>query len=229
MSFQEDIPISLASVRAEINAASKNAGRPVNDTTLVAVGKTFEAQYMIPALESGQRVFGENRVQEAEDKWPDLRALYPDIELHLIGPLQTNKIKQALDVFDVIETIDRPKLAIKLAGELAGRDKKPQCFIQINTGEETQKAGVFPKGADEFIQMCIKDLKLPVVGLMCIPPVDQEPSLHFALLHKIATRNGLKKLSMGMSADFKMAIELGATHVRVGSAIFGKRDYPIAD
>jgi len=228
MSFQEDIPAALKLVRSEIDENAVKAGRSANDVTLVAVGKTFEAEYMVPALEAGQRVFGENRVQEAAEKWPNLRQTYPDIELHLIGPLQTNKIKQALDVFDVIQTIDRLKLAKMLASALEDRALKPKCFIQVNTGEEPQKAGVLPIDADDFIQTCIKELELPVVGLMCIPPVDQEPSLHFALLQKIAKRNGLEKLSMGMSADYDIAIEFGATHVRVGSAIFGKRDYPAA-
>lgn len=228
MSFKENIPVALKTVHAEIGEAAKAAERNVKDVTLVAVGKTFEAEHMVPALDAGQRVFGENRVQEADGKWPGLREIYPDIELHLIGPLQTNKIKQALEIFDVIQTIDRPKLAQKLAKELAGVDKIPACFIQVNTGEEPQKAGILPSDADDFIQMCVKDLKLPIVGLMCIPPVDQEPSLHFALLQKIAKRNGLAKLSMGMSADYDVAVEFGATHVRVGSAIFGKRDYPPA-
>lgn len=228
MSFQENIPQALSDVTAEIEAAAIRAERKAGDVTLVAVGKTYDADHMVPALKAGQRVFGENRVQEAAGKWPGLRENYPDIELHLIGPLQTNKIKQALDVFDVFQTIDRPKLAIKLAAELEGRDKKPQCFIQVNTGEEEQKAGVMPREADAFIQMCLSELKLPVIGLMCIPPVDQEVSLHFALLQKIARRNGLEKLSMGMSADFDVAVELGASHVRVGSAIFGQRDYSAA-
>lgn len=181
---------------------------------------------MIPALEAGQRVFGENRVQEAEDKWPALRETYPDISLHLIGPLQSNKVRKAIEVFDVIETVDRPKLARALARTMDEMGKRPGCFIQVNTGAEDQKAGVLPDAADAFIAQCRDDFQLPVLGLMCIPPVDEEPSLHFQLLAEIAKRNGLSGLSMGMSGDFEIAAQFGATHVRVGSAIFGARTKP---
>ncbi|WP_259781805.1 YggS family pyridoxal phosphate-dependent enzyme [Aestuariispira ectoiniformans] len=226
MSAEQSIRDSLQSVRDTIAQTAESSERDPASVRLVAVGKTFDADHMRPALDLGQRVFGENRVQEAAGKWPGLREDYPDIELHLIGPLQTNKVKQALELFDVIQTVDRPKLAKALAKEMEKLDKHPKCFIQVNTGEEEQKAGVLPKDADAFIKECRDDLGLPVVGLMCIPPVDAEPSLHFALLKKIAERNGLSELSMGMSGDFEVAVQFGATYVRVGSAIFGKRDYP---
>lgn len=226
MSAEQSIRDSLQSVRDTIAQTAESSERDPASVRLVTVGKTFDADHMRPALDLGQRVFGENRVQEAAGKWPGLREDYPDIELHLIGPLQTNKVKQALELFDVIQTVDRPKLAKALAKEMEKLDKHPKCFIQVNTGEEEQKAGVLPKDADAFIKECRDDLGLPVVGLMCIPPVDAEPSLHFALLKKIADRNGLSELSMGMSGDFEVAVQFGATYVRVGSAIFGKRDYP---
>jgi len=175
------------------------------------------------ALAAGQRAFGENRVQEAEAKWPALTAAHPDARLHLIGPLQRNKVRRAVTLFDVIETVDRPKLARALADEMARAGRRPACFIEVNTGEEPQKDGVVPREADAFIRECREALGLPIEGLMCIPPVDEEPSLHFALLREIARRNGLAKLSMGMSADFEIAIAFGATHVRVGTAIFGPR------
>jgi len=213
----------LAKVRARIDVAGKKAGRPTDDVCLVAVSKTHAVEQIHPILEAGQRVFGENRVQEAEQKWPELRESYPDITLHLIGPLQTNKIKQAVAVFDVIESLDREKLARALAGEIARSGKNLPVFIQINTGEEPQKAGILPPEGDAFIQLCRDELGLDVRGLMCIPPADEEPALHFALLAKIAARNGLAALSMGMSGDFETAIQFGATHVRVGTAIFGTR------
>jgi pyridoxal phosphate enzyme (YggS family) len=182
------------------------------------------ADRIVPALAAGQRVFGENRVQEAEAKWPALRADHPDLQLHLIGPLQTNKVRKAVELFDVIETVDRPKLARVLAKELAVSTRRPGIFIQINTGAEPQKAGVMPDAADAFIRSCIDEEGLPVTGLMCIPPVGEEPALHFGLLREIARRNGLQHLSMGMSADYPVAVQFGATHVRVGTAIFGARD-----
>ncbi|MEQ9490027.1 MAG: YggS family pyridoxal phosphate-dependent enzyme [Alphaproteobacteria bacterium] len=216
----------LKAVRGRIAAAEKTAGRADGETVLVAVSKTFDAEDIRPVLQAGQRVFGENRVQEAEAKWPGLKQDFEGVELHLIGPLQTNKIKQALAVFDVIQTVDREKLARKLAREMDAAGIRPACLVQINTGEEPQKAGVAPADADAFIALCRDELKLPVTGVMCIPPADEQPAPHFALLAKIADRNGLAVVSMGMSADFETAVQLGATHVRVGSAIFGARDYP---
>lgn len=216
----------LAAVQAAVRDACRAAGRPADAATLVAVSKTHDAAYIRPALEAGQRVFGENRVQEAEGKWPDLRTAFPDLRLHLIGPLQTNKVKHALQLFDVIETVDREKLARALARDMAAMHKNVPVFIQVNTGEEEQKAGVAPSEVAAFVTLC-RDLGLDVQGLMCIPPVDEEPSLHFALLAKLAAENGLTGLSMGMSGDFEAAITLGATHVRVGTAIFGHR--PKAD
>lgn len=221
-----DIAANLAEVQARISDAAAQAGRDAKAVTLVAVGKTFGAERMLPALEAGQRVFGENRVQEAEEKWPALRERFPDLSLHLIGPLQSNKVKKAIEVFDVIETVDRPKLARALARAMEESGKTVDCFIQINTGEEDQKAGVRPAEADAFVAQCRDEFKLPVKGLMCIPPVDEEPSLHFQLLVEMARRNGLAALSMGMSADYEVAVEFGATHVRVGSAIFGARVKP---
>lgn len=217
---------NLAAVRSDIETAAKSVDRDPARVTLIAVSKTFDADAIRPVLQAGQRVFGENRVQEAEGKWPLLRAEFPDIQLHLIGPLQTNKVKQALPLFDVIQTVDRPKLARMLAEQMEKTGRRPDCFIQVNTGEEDQKAGVLPADVDAFVALCRDELGLPVVGLMCIPPVDEQPAPHFALLSKMADRNGLESLSMGMSADYQTAVMLGATHVRVGSAIFGKRDYP---
>jgi PLP dependent protein len=211
----------LAGVRAAIERAAADAGR-AGAVTLVAVSKTMPAEGILPVIEAGQRVFGENRVQEAKAKWPALRQRRGDLALHLIGPLQTNKVRDALQLFDVIETVDRPGLAAALAKEWARIEKPPRLLVQVNTGEETQKAGVRPDDADAFIGQC-RGLGLPIEGLMCIPPADEPPSPHFALLAKIAARNGLLVLSMGMSADFEAAIQLGATHVRVGSAIFGAR------
>ncbi|UTW51713.1 YggS family pyridoxal phosphate-dependent enzyme [bacterium SCSIO 12827] len=221
-----DIAANLAEVQAKVAEAARAAGRDPAAVTLVAVGKTFPANHMLPALNAGQRAFGENRVQEAEEKWPALRDRFPDLRLHLIGPLQSNKVRKAVDVFDVIETVDRPKLARALANVMAETGRRPDCFIQVNTGAEDQKAGVLPQDADAFIAQCRDDFALPVTGLMCIPPVDEEPSLHFQLLAEIAKRNGLAQLSMGMSADYEIAVAFGATHVRVGSAIFGTRPKP---
>jgi len=218
-----DVATHLAEVKASMDAACKTAGRKPEQVTLVAVSKTHGADRVRAALLAGHRVFGENRVQEAEDKWPALRREFPDLTLHLIGPLQTNKVKHAVATFDVIETVDREKLARALVREFAAQDKHLPVFIQINTGEEEQKAGVTPADADAFIALCRDELGLDVWGLMCIPPVGEEPAMHFALLGKIAARNGLAGLSMGMSSDYQTAIDLGATHVRVGTAIFGAR------
>ena len=210
-------------VRTQIAKAALRAGRSADDITLVAVSKTFPVEHIRPVLEAGQRVFGENRVQEAQQKWPTLRNDFPDARVHLIGPLQSNKAKDAVALFDAIHSVDRPKIARVLAEEMARQDRRPDVFLQINTGEEPQKAGMLPAEADDFIRSCIEEHRLPVRGLMCIPPADENPALHFALLAKIAARNGLNGLSMGMSGDFETAIEQGATHVRVGSAIFGSR------
>ncbi len=230
MTQATDIAANLAAVADQIAAAARDADRSPETVTLVAVSKTFPAETVRAALEAGHRVFGENRVQEATSKWPGLRSQFPDTALHLIGPLQTNKVKTAVDLFDVIESVDRPKLARALA---AHRDKAghcPELFIQVNTGAEPQKAGVMPQESDAFIELCRKTLALPVTGLMCIPPIDDMPGPHFAFLADMAARHGLKKLSMGMSADFETAVRLGATHVRLGTAIFGPRaPRPAAD
>ena len=219
----EAIAASLAQVRGRVSEAARAAGHDTADVTLVAVGKTRGAPYIEAALAAGQRVFGENRVQEAEGKFPALKAAHEDLVLHLIGPLQTNKAREAVQLFDVIETLDRPKLARALAKEMDRLGRRPACYVQVNTGEEAQKAGVTPGGADALIALARDELGLPVEGLMCIPPLDDEPAPHFALLAAIAERNGLAKLSMGMTADFEIAIRFGATHVRVGTAIFGPR------
>jgi len=219
----ECIADRLAAVKAQIAAAAAAAGRDPRDVALVAVAKTHGPAAVEAALAAGQRLFGENRVQEAQAKYPALKARFPDLVLHLIGPLQTNKVKEAVALFDAIESLDRVKLADALAKEMARAGRRPSCFVQVNTGEEAQKAGIPPREADAFIAYCRDELGLPVVGLMCIPPVEEEPSPHFALLREIARRNGLASLSMGMSADFETAIRLGATHVRVGTAIFGAR------
>jgi PLP dependent protein len=213
----------LAAVKARMGEAAAAAGRTAGDVRLVAVSKTKTAPEVMPALAAGQRLFGENRVQEAAGKWPALREKHPDIELHLIGPLQTNKVAEAVALFDAIESVDREKLARALAAEMAKRGRRPACFIQVNTGEEPQKAGIPPRAADAFIALCRDELGLPVAGLMCIPPVEDAAALHFALLRDIARRNGLSGLSMGMSGDFETAIRYGATHVRIGTAIFGDR------
>ncbi|TWT14900.1 YggS family pyridoxal phosphate-dependent enzyme [Reyranella sp. CPCC 100927] len=214
---------NLARVRARIAAAASAGSRDPGSVTLVAVSKTHGADRVAALIGAGQRVFGENRVQEAEAKFPALKAMHADLELHLIGPLQTNKVRDAVGLFDVIESVDRPKLAAELAKEMARQNRRPACFVQVNTGEEPQKAGVLPAEADAFIRTCIDTHGLPVVGVMCIPPQDEEPALHFALLRKIAERNGLARVSMGMSADYETAIRFGATHVRVGTALFGDR------
>jgi hypothetical protein len=217
------IAANLAAVRARIDHAAEAAGRAPGAVSLVAVSKTQPVAAVRAALAAGQRLFGENRVQEALDKFLGLRGEFPDLVLHLIGPLQTNKVRDAVAHCDVIETVDRPRLAEALAREMARSGRRPVCYIEVNTGEEPQKAGTFPAAADGFIADCRDRLGLPIVGLMCVPPHDEEPSLHFALLREIARRNGLTGLSMGMSADFETAIRFGATHVRVGTAIFGAR------
>jgi PLP dependent protein len=217
----------LAGIRSQIAEAAETAHRKPEAVTLVAVAKTFPAEAVIEALAAGQRHFGENRVQEGMAKYPALRETHPDLVLHLIGPLQTNKVKQAVAHFDVIHTLDRQSLAEELAREFRKSGRRLPCFVQVNTGEEPQKAGCAPRNADAFITACLA-LDLPIVGLMCIPPAEEEPAPHFALLNKIAKRNGLDQLSMGMSSDFDTAVMLGATHVRVGSAIFGGRTYPPA-
>ncbi|MEM6546715.1 MAG: YggS family pyridoxal phosphate-dependent enzyme [Pseudomonadota bacterium] len=217
--------MALAEVRTRIAQAAKAAGRDPEQVSLVAVSKVQPLDRIEDALQAGHRVFGENRVQEAAAKWPSFRERFPGIELHLVGPLQTNKVGQAVALFDVIETVDRKKLARKLAQEFETTGRRLPCYVQINTGEEPQKAGVAPGDADGFIALC-RDLALPVAGLMCIPPMEEEPALHFALLKKIAERNGLEGLSMGMSGDFETAIAFGATVVRVGSAVFGTRTPP---
>jgi hypothetical protein len=216
-------PHALAAVEQEIARACKDAGRARASVTLIAVSKTFDASAITPVIESGQTIFGENRVQEAKGKWPALTQAYPGVKLHLIGPLQSNKAKEAVALFDAIHSVDRPSICQALAKEIESRNKRPELFVQINTGEEAQKAGVAPADADVFIAACREKYGLTISGLMCIPPVDEPPAPHFALTAKIAARNGLKNLSMGMSADFAVAIAMGATHVRVGSAIFGHR------
>ncbi|HMF05969.1 MAG TPA: YggS family pyridoxal phosphate-dependent enzyme [Methylocella sp.] len=213
----------LALVRTRIALAARDAGRAAQDISLVCVTKTFAAEEIRPVIEAGERVFGENRVQEAVAKWPKLREAHPDIELHLIGPLQSNKAREAVSFFDVIQTIDREKIAKALAGEIQKTSRHPKLFVQVNTGAEPQKAGILSQDADAFITSCRKNYGLEISGLMCIPPVDEQASPHFAFLNLIAARNGIKELSMGMSGDFELAIELGATHVRIGSAIFGAR------
>ena len=218
-----DSAVNLSGILARIEAARKKAVAPAPSTTLIAVTKTHAAAAILPVLQAGHRVFGENRVQEALGKFPGLRAEFPDLELHLIGPLQTNKAKDAVAHFDVIETLDRPHLAEVLAHEMARSGRRLPCYVEINTGEEAQKAGILPAGADQFIRDCRERWDLLIEGLMCIPPADEEPALHFALLREIARRNDLEQLSMGMSADFETAIRFGATHVRVGTAIFGPR------
>ncbi|MEZ5927030.1 MAG: YggS family pyridoxal phosphate-dependent enzyme [Parvularculaceae bacterium] len=216
---------NLARIRARLNAAAEEAGRKPEDITVIAVSKNHGAEAILPLLEAGHRVFGENRVQEAMGKWPALKERYPDIELHLIGPLQTNKAKEAVAFFDVIETVDRPKLARILSEEMARQGKTLRLLVQVNTGEEEQKAGAAPQEADAFIAQCRDEYGLAIDGLMCIPPAEEAPAPHFALLAKIAARNGLKTLSMGMSGDYEIAATLGATHVRIGTEIFGARVY----
>ena len=222
-SFVETAANALAGILARIDAARKAAVKPAPFTQLVAVSKTFEADRIRPVLRAGHRCFGESRVQEAHRKWPSLRQEFSGVELHLIGALQSNKAREAVELFDAIHSLDRPKLAHALRVEMGRTGRRPDLFIQVNTGEESQKAGIFPKDAADFITLCRDTLGLPVKGLMCIPPAEEAPAPHFALLAKLAREHALPFLSMGMSADFEMAIRFGATHVRVGSAIFGTR------
>jgi PLP dependent protein len=215
---------SLHAVQRDIAAAARGCGRDPASVKLIAVTKTVPKQIIEDAIRLGQRRFGENRVQEAQAKWPELKARYPDLELHLIGPLQSNKVRDAVALFDIIHSVDRPKIARALADEIAHSGKHPRLLVQVNTGEEPQKAGVLPAETDAFVAQCRDECGLAIEGLMCIPPLDEEPSLHFALLAKIAARLGLQGLSMGMSGDFAAAIAFGATYVRIGTAIFGARD-----
>ena len=215
---------ALDAVEREIAAACAAARRERASVTLIAVSKTFGADAIVPIIAAGQRVFGENRVQEAKAKWPGLMSSYADLRVHLIGPLQSNKAKEAVALFDAIHSVDRPSVCQALAKEIKSQNRHPELFVQLNTGEEAQKAGVAPSEADAFIAACRETYGLAISGVMCIPPVNDAPAPHFALTAKIAARNGLKNLSMGMSADFAVAIQFGATHIRVGSAIFGHRD-----
>ena len=216
--------MTLNIIKLKIEKAEKDAKRDIGSTQLLAVSKVQPNERVLNVLEQGHQIFGENKVQETKGKWPVFREKFPDAKVHLIGPLQSNKVKQAIKLFDAIHTVDRLKLAQKLSNEVQVQGKAPEMFIQINTGEEEQKSGIIPSEADQFIKACIS-LDLPIKGLMVIPPIHEEPSLHFGLLRKIAHRNGLTGLSMGMSSDFESAIAMGATHIRVGSAIFGERDY----
>jgi PLP dependent protein len=216
-------PDRLAAVRARIAAAAAADNRPADAVTLIAVSKTFGPEHIAPVLEAGHRVFGENRVQEAKAKWPQLRARYPGTTLHLIGPLQSNKARDAVLLFDAIHTIDRPKIAEAVAEAMLKQARRLQLFIEVNTGEEPQKAGVLPKETAGLLRLCREDLELDIRGLMCIPPLEEPPALHFAFLAKLAGELGLPQLSMGMSADYETAIHFGATHVRIGSEIFGQR------
>jgi len=217
------IVAALADVRHQIAAACRESGRDPASVTLIAVSKTFDAEAIEPVITAGQRVFGENRVQETKGKWPDLRERHPGLSLHLIGPLQSNKAKEAVAMFDAIHAVDRPSLCEALAKEIAKQGRAPQLFVEINTGAEPQKAGILPEEADAFLRACRETYGLTISGLMCIPPLNEAPAPHFALTAKIAARNGLTQLSMGMSGDYPIAIQFGATHVRVGSAIFGAR------
>ena len=214
---------NLKDVRQRILKAEQAQNRDANSTELIAVSKTFDAAAIRPLLEAGQKVFGENRVQEAQGKWPQLKQEFDAVELHLIGPLQSNKTRDAVELFDVIHTVDREKIAKALAKEMAALDKTPKLFVQVNTGQEDQKAGISPVEAVEFVKRCQQEHGLQIEGLMCIPPFDENPGPHFALLRKLAEEAGVDKLSMGMSGDFETAVEFGATHVRVGSALFGAR------
>jgi pyridoxal phosphate enzyme (YggS family) len=216
--------MSLTEIISRIATSEKAAGRNIGSTQLLAVSKVQPNERVFNVLSQGHRIFGENKVQEAHGKWPAFREKFSNVKVHLIGPLQSNKVKQAVELFDTIHTLDRLKLAQKLSNEVQAQGKAPDMFIQINTGEEEQKSGIIPSEADQFISNCIS-LDLPIKGLMVIPPIHEEPSLHFGLLRKIAHRNGLEGLSMGMSSDFESAIAMGATHIRVGSAIFGEREY----
>ncbi|MBX9911672.1 MAG: YggS family pyridoxal phosphate-dependent enzyme [Beijerinckiaceae bacterium] len=221
-----DVAARLRETRNAVQRSARDVGREPSSVTLVAVSKTMPDEMILPALDAGQRVFGENYVQEAKAKWPALRERFPDVELHMIGPLQSNKAREAVELFDVIQSLDRESLAKELAREMARSGRAPRLFVQANTGDEPQKGGVSPSKIDAFLETCRVHHGLAIEGLMCIPPAQDQPSPHFALLAKIAARNGLPGLSMGMSADYEAAIQLGATHVRVGSAIFGARSTP---
>ncbi len=223
MSEHDEVVPQLAAVAGSIRRAERDFGRETGAVSLVAVSKTMPAARILPALQAGHRVFGENRVQEAQSKWPVLREGYADLELHLIGPLQTNKTREAVALFDVIQTLDRPSLARELQKEIQRQGRAPRLLVQVNTGAEPQKAGIDPREVPAFLAQCRDEFGLRPEGLMCIPPVEMPPSAHFALLAKLACDEGLSILSMGMSADYEAAIQLGATHVRVGSAIFGAR------
>ena len=214
---------ALAGIEARIDASARAAGRDPASVNLIAVSKTFGEEAILPTLDAGHRLFGENRVQEAKAKWPALRERFPDLELHLIGPLQSNKTREAVALFDAIHTIDRPKIARAIAEEQTRQGKRLKLFIEVNTGEEPQKAGILPRDTAAFFAHCRDELSLEIAGLMCIPPVEEEPAVHFAFLAKLAGELGLSELSMGMSADFEAATAFGATYVRVGSAIFGGR------
>ena len=216
----------LAETQAKIAAAAKAVGRDPAGVHLIAVSKTFEAPEMLPVLRAGHRQFGENRVQEAKGKWPALKAQFPNLRLHLVGPLQSNKAKEAVELFDVIHSIDRPKIARAIAAEMEKQGRRPELLVQVNTGEEPQKAGVIPAELPAFLQLCRNELGLEIGGLMCIPPVEEAPAIHFAFLEKLAAENGCASLSMGMSDDYETAVQFGATYVRVGSAIFGSRSNP---
>ena len=215
--------VRLQHVNERIDAAATEAGRDREAVRLIAVSKTFDAEVIVPVLDAGQRAFGENRVQEAKAKWPELKQRYENVELHLIGPLQSNKVADAVALFDCIHTVDRAKIAQAIAAEMKAQGRNPTLFVEVNTGEEAQKAGVTPREVAAFVAMCRGELGLEIAGLMCIPPVEDEPAVHFAFLAALAHEAGVARLSMGMSADFETAVELGATDVRVGSAIFGGR------
>ena len=221
-----DVAANLAAVNAEVQEAARAAGRDAGEITLIAVSKGHSESRILTALAAGHAAFGENRVQEASEKWRALRAEWPSAALHYIGALQTNKARDAVAIADAIHAIDRPKLAVALAREIERQGRRPDCFIQVNTGAEPQKAGVLPESLDGLVAQCRDDLTLPVIGLMCIPPAAEDPAPHFKLLRELAARHGLGRLSMGMSADYRAAIALGATHVRVGTAIFGARPAP---
>ena len=223
--IQATVSANLAAVHDNIARAARDAGRDAADVTLIAVSKVQPPERVEAALLAGHRVFGENRVQEAEGRWPPFKERFPDVQLHLIGPLQTNKARAAIALFDTIHTVDRPRLAATLARLFDETGRRLPCYIEVNTGAEPQKAGVLPGDADAFIKACLDDYQLPVEGLMCIPPAGDVPAPHFAFLADIAARNGLSRLSMGMSADYEAAVQLGATEVRVGSSIFGARNY----
>jgi len=216
----------LAAAQAKIAAAARAAHRDPAEVKLIAVSKTFGAPEILPVLQAGHRLYGENRVQEAKGKWPELKAQFPDLKLHLIGPLQSNKAKEAVELFDAIHSIDRPKIARAIAEEMQSQGKRLELFIQVNTGEEPQKAGVVPAELPALAALCRHELALEIAGLMCIPPLEEEPAVHFAFLEKLAAENGFRQLSMGMSDDYETAVSFGATHVRVGSAIFGSRPIP---